>query len=197
MMLEIELKFRCPDPESLERTLAERGLACQSDHLEFDHYYCPPDRDFAATGEAFRLRRVGDANALTYKGPKRTDTTAKVRQEVELDLASGDAAAVTAMTMLEGLRYQPVAIVKKRRKSFATTRDGFTLAITLDACEGVGSFAEIEILAEEPDRERAEAVVHSLARELGLTDVEPRSYLRMTLEAQAGKPGPRNSPASE
>ncbi len=129
------------------------------------------------------MRRIGDSNAFTYKGPKRTDTTAKVRLEVELDIASGEDSAAKAMALVSGLRYEPVAVVRKTRKTANTKRDGFDLVVALDDCEGVGQFVEVEILAEEVDRERAERVLHSLARELGLTEIEPRSYLRMTLES--------------
>ena len=183
-MLEIELKFRCSDPTAIENQLAMLGISLTSQSLEIDHYFRPPDRDYAVTGEAFRLRRIGEHNAFTYKGPKRTDSTAKVRLEVELDVAPGESGAKSAMAMLAGLRFQPVAVVKKTRKSFRTVKDGFEVTITLDDCEGVGRFAEIEILAEEKDRERAEAVVRIFATTLGLKDIEPRSYLRMTLESQ-------------
>lgn len=37
---------------------------------QVDAYLNHPSRNFAQTGEAFRIRRVGDANAITYKGPK-------------------------------------------------------------------------------------------------------------------------------
>ena len=160
-MLEIELKFRCSDPTAIENQLAMLGISLTSQSLEIDHYFRPPDRDYAVTGEAFRLRRIGEHNAFTYKGPKQTDSTAKVRLEVELDVAPGEPGAKSAMAMLAGLRFQPVAVVKKTRKSFRTVKDGFEVTITLDDCEGVGQFAEIEILAEEKDRERAEAVVRT------------------------------------
>ena len=55
----------------------------------------------------------------------------------------------------------------------------------LDRADGLGDFAEIETLAAtESDLPAAQAAVLALANELGLTEVEPRSYLRMSLEAR-------------
>jgi adenylate cyclase, class 2 len=184
-MLEIEVKFRCPDPAAVDARLAALGFGPAAVTSEHDHYYNAPDRDFAVTGEAFRIRRVGDANAFTYKGPKRAGATAKVRTEVELTIADGDVGFETAAALLTGLGYRAVAVVRKSRRSRSSTRSGFAVTVCLDEGEGVGSFAEVEILADEADRVRAEAVVNELATALGLTDVEPRSYLRMTLDAAA------------
>lgn len=186
-MLEIEQKFRCPNPDAIREWLLAAGMADPVLSVEIDTYFNAPDRDFAVTGEAFRLRQVGDRNALTYKGPKRTDTTAKVRLEIELPIESGQTGAESATAMMTSLGFQPVTTVRKSRTAFHTTRSGFEVTICLDRCEDVGSFAEVEILAGEADLPKAERTVRELADELGLTDPEPRSYLRMTLEAMASK----------
>lgn len=186
-MLEIEQKFRCPNPEAIRERLLAAGLAQPDETREADTYFNAPDRDFAVTGEAFRLRQVGERNALTYKGPKRTDTTTKVRLEIELPVEHGPSGANAATAMLTALGFRPVAVVRKTRDAFHTTRNGFAVTICLDHCEGVGSFAEIEILAGEADLSAAEQTIRELEAELGLTEREPRSYLRMTLEALAGK----------
>ena len=59
------------------------------------------------------------------------------------------------------------------------------MEIALDTAEGLGVFAEIETLAHgEADLTAAQQAVLALAGTLGLTEVEPRSYLRMSLEAR-------------
>lgn len=186
-MLEIEQKFRCPNLDAIQDRLLASGLANPNHTEEVDSYFNAPDRDFAVTGEAFRLRQVGDRNALTYKGPKRIDTTAKVRIEIELPIEPGRTGTESATAMMNALGFRPVATVRKSRTAFHTTRNGLAVTICLDRCEGVGSFAEIEILAGESDLPDAEQTIRDIAAELDLTDREPRSYLRMTLEASAGK----------
>src|SRR5437764_14503600 len=91
-MLEIEQKYADADFPHLERRLTEWGAPPGEAHEEADHYFNAPDRDFARTDEAFRLRRVGSSNYLTYKGPKQP-AEVKVRTELEVELRPGDEAA--------------------------------------------------------------------------------------------------------
>jgi len=75
-----------------------------------------------------------------------------------------------------------VAVVRKRRTVYELKRDGFTLEFCIDTVEGVGDFAEIEIMAEQNDYERARDLLQKVAQELGLGSSERRSYLQMLLE---------------
>src|SRR5436190_24259735 len=112
-MLEIEQKFARADFASLERRLADLGARPGVTHDEADHYLNAPDRDFARTGEAFRLRRVGPANFLTYKG-QRQQSAIRICREVEIPLPGGDEAAAQHAELLVLLGYRPVAVVRKR-----------------------------------------------------------------------------------
>ena len=91
-MLEIEQKYARVDFSALRARLAEWDAKGPQVHDEADHYFNAPDRDFARTGEAFRLRRIGAANYLTYKGP-RQQSAIRIRREVEIPLPEGDEAA--------------------------------------------------------------------------------------------------------
>jgi len=182
-MLEIEQKYTGADFALLERRLTEWGAVVGEAHEEADHYFNAPDRDFARTDEAFRLRRVGSANYLTYKGPKqRADV--KVRTELEIALLPGDDAAADMTRLLTHLGYRFVAVVKKRRRTAPLQRDGFSFTVCLDEVDGLGRFAEVEVLASEDRRVDAEQALARLAKELGLSDVERRSYLGQILSAQ-------------
>jgi len=90
-MLEIEMKFAIADFGAIEQQLEQWGARAGAPLDEADHYFNAPDRDFAKTDEAFRLRRIGTNNRITYKGPKQGGP-AKTRTEVELALESGPAA---------------------------------------------------------------------------------------------------------
>ena len=180
-MLEIELKFRADDWDRVRAVLAGWGARPLGTRDEADHYFNAPDRDFARTDEALRLRRVGPRTHFTYKGPRRAAAT-KTRLEIEVPLADGHGPAEDAGRMLVALGYRPVAVVTKRRELFAFPRAGFEVVACLDAVEGVGRFVELEVVAEEARFEPAQAAVLAAAAELGLTTPEPRSYLRMLLE---------------
>src|SRR5262245_2449607 len=84
-MVEVEQKFRDVDFAVLERRLRELGAVEGKQREEADHYFNAPDRDFARTDEALRIRRIGSANCVTYKGPKR-DLQTKTRTEIEVPL---------------------------------------------------------------------------------------------------------------
>jgi adenylate cyclase class 2 len=181
-MLEIEQKFAHPDFAAIERRLAEWGAAFDEEHDEADHYFNAPDRDFAQTDEAFRLRRVGQANFLTYKGPKHA-TSVKTRTELEVPLTDGDRTAEEFTQLLKYLGYRPVAVVRKHRKVYRLQRAGFALAICLDEVAGLGRYAEVEIVAPEEQADAAREVLGRVAADLGLSEVERRSYLGLTLAA--------------
>ena len=78
MPLEIEQKFRVASHAPIEAALAGLGVALSAPLTQVDCYYAHPQRDFAVTDEAFRIRAVGAENYLTYKGPK-LDATTKSR----------------------------------------------------------------------------------------------------------------------
>ena len=194
-MLEVEMKFPGADFASAERRLAEWGAQADPGITEADHYFNAPDRDFARTDEAFRLRRVGSANFLTYKGPKRKDVV-KIRTELEVPLRDGDEAAEQFMQLLVHLGYRPVAVVRKHRRMRHLEREGFALTVCLDEVERLGRFAEVEILAPEEQVDKARTVLADTAAALGLSELERRSYLGMLLASQ-GTPQPANIPEND
>jgi len=183
-MVEVEQKFRGVDFAALEQRLRAAGAIEGERRAEADHYFNAPDRDFARTDEALRIRRTGTANYVTYKGPKR-DLQTKTRTEIEVPLGDGDGAADDFARILVQLCYRPVAVVRKQRRTFRLERDGFQLAVTLDEVAGVGKFAELEIDVGEEKLDAARATLLRVAQELGLADSERRSYLELLLSEQA------------
>ena len=55
--------------------------------------------------------------------------------------------------------------------------------MVLDNAGELGYFAEVELVIEDPSEvAEAELLIKALAAELGLTQYEPKSYLRMWME---------------
>ncbi|MCA1684690.1 MAG: class IV adenylate cyclase [Planctomycetia bacterium] len=184
MRYEIEQKFRTPGHAEVTARLAAIGAEAWPRLDQEDAYLSHPARDFAATHEALRIRRVGDANAVTYKGPKHEGPT-KTREEIEVPFADGAGELGRLSRMFELLGFRQVAVIRKTRTPYRLTHEGRTVEVVLDTAEGVGTFVEVEAIAEgEADLPEAQRVVLSLGAALGLTEVEPRSYLRMALEAR-------------
>jgi adenylate cyclase class 2 len=180
-MLEIEIK--CPVADFtgvLDHLNAWRAVA-DNPIEEADHYFNAPDRDFAQTDEALRVRRIGARNRVTYKGPRRQGP-AKTRTEIEVPLADGDTAADGFCRLLTCLGYRPVAVVRKQRSVYHLQRDGFRLEVCLDTVIDLGRFVEVEIVAPEDDQAHAQQVLQNVAHALALKQTERRSYLEMLVE---------------
>jgi adenylate cyclase class 2 len=186
-MLEIEQKYPRADFAELERLLAAWGATPAVSLEEADHYLNAPDRDFAQTDEVLRLRRIGERNFVTYKGPKRP-ARVKSRTELEAPLAPGDEAAQQFVELFHLLGYRSTAVVRKKRREYQLQRGNFVLTVCLDDVEELGRFAELEILAPEGQEAEAASVLNDTAAALGLYQVEPRSYLGLILAARAAAP---------
>lgn len=185
MRFEVEQKFRAPSHEAVAARLGELGAASAPRLEQEDTYLSHPSRDFAATGEALRLRRVGAWNAITYKGPKREGPT-KTREEVEVPFAEGADGLDRMRRVFEALGFRPVFVVRKVRTPYHLSYQGRPIEVALDAVDGLGTYVEVEAIADgERDLPAAQKAVTELAAALGLGAPEPRSYLRMALEHRA------------
>jgi adenylate cyclase, class 2 len=185
-MLEVEMKFPLADRAAIERQLAKLATEPPQTRIEEDQYFKPPDRDFARTDEALRIRRIGAANFVTYKGPKK-DSQTKTRLEIEVPLGDGDETAADFALLLTHLRYQSVAVVRKTRTIYSLKAEDFPVELCIDDVEAVGRFAELEILAPEEQFGAARDALLALAARLGLKNSERRSYLQMLLEKLGSK----------
>lgn len=189
MSLEVELKFPLVDAatvETLRQRLATLGAEAGEPLDQRDIYLAHPSRDFAQTDEAFRIRCVGDENFLTYKGPL-LDAVAKTRHEIEIATAAGAATCEQLLEMFTRLGFRAVRDVVKRREPFFLLWQDGDVEIVLDNVRDLGWFAELEIIAEDSDRDAARECLFALSRELGLGKSERRSYLRLLLEKDASE----------
>jgi len=173
-MLEIELKVRVPSLDPVREQLTKkRARFCGRVH-EHDIYYNAPHRDFAVTDEAVRVRYTDDHAVVTYKGPKIKKFGLKAREELNFAVESGE----SFETMLSRLGFTRTTEVNKWRESYKLD----TATISLDTVDHLGTFAEIEVIAENED-DNPTAIIEKIAKEIG-ADGEPilESYLEMILD---------------
>jgi adenylate cyclase class 2 len=193
-MYEVEMKVRAAhDP------VREQLAAMDTDHVgvvtQVDTYYNAPDRDFAATDEALRVRREtdhgegaqgeragnngGEHVLLTYKGPL-VDDHSKTREEAETRVADEEAVGA----ILAGLGYDPAATVCKERDRYQVAG----CRVTLDRVADLGTFVEVERhdAVTEENIDRARETVTGLLATLGLDPGESiqTSYLGLLLAQQ-------------
>jgi len=183
MAYEVEMKFPVDDLAALARRLEQLGAAVGEAQSEVDVYFAHPARDFARSDEALRIRRKGRLNFVAYKGPK-IDETTKTRREIDLALPSQAGTAEAWTELFEALGFRRVGEVRKSRRKAAVRWDGRQVEGSLDEVEGLGTFAELELIAEEDQVEPARACICSLAKALGLQQSERRSYLELLLAAE-------------
>lgn len=201
-MYEVEQKYPVADVKAIEDRLGRLGASWHGTAEQVDRYFNHPSRDFAVTDEALRLRSTAAGVAITWKGP-RLDATAKTRREIELPLAlaavpaaaqalaavpaAAEApSAVPAMLdhwteLLEALGFRRVREVAKRRRLATVAWEGAAIEVALDHVADLGDFMELELQADASGIAPAAARIESLARELGCSNAEPRSYLEMLL----------------
>ncbi|MBS0203476.1 MAG: class IV adenylate cyclase [Planctomycetes bacterium] len=179
MLYEVELKFPLSDERRVLALLAELGATAGEPVEQSDHYFNHPSRDFRQTDEAFRIRSVGMANCVTYKGPK-LDASTKMRREIEVPFADGAAAEQMAAIFL-ALGFRSVRKVRKNRTPWKLTWNGRLYDLALDRVPSVGTFLEIELIADETGRDEARQAILDLAQRLSLVHPERRSYLELVL----------------
>lgn len=182
-MFEVEQKFRVDGFAEIETHLARLGAEIGNPIEQVDTYFAHPQRDFAATDEALRIRQVGDENFVTYKGPK-IDSQTKTRREIELPFASGELSAEQLRELLQELSFTAVAAVRKTRRHAAVPWGGWQFDIALDEVDRVGTFVELEVTADESQLDDARSQLHGLAAELHLHQVERTSYLELLLAVE-------------
>jgi adenylate cyclase class 2 len=187
-LFEVELKFPLAAKETLLselRTLAAvEGVRVR----QSDQYFQHPARDLRTTGEAFRLRRSGDENCLTYKGP-RVDSSTKTRREIEVPMSHGDDAARLALELLTALGFTPAGVVTKSRSPWTFVWQGREFCACIDNVDGLGEYLELETLANPDDLSAARQDLLALAEKLQLRNPEHRSYLNLLQAATSRAEG--------
>ncbi len=173
-MIEVEVKARS-GPEVADKILAMGAVLKGTEH-HHDIYFNSPTRDFRRTDEALRIRIKEEGARLTYKGPK-LDSRTKSRLELTMELDNP-----TAMEkILAELGFRPSGEVRKRRTKYTLGEVTFAL----DDVDGLGSFLEIEALAEDDWADKQERVL-AILQSLGQGESIRKSYLEL-LEEQHQK----------
>jgi len=169
----VEVKAYAGDLKEVEAKIRGMGAEPTWEGEQVDTYYNHPERDFAKTDEALRIRKEKGINSLTYKGPK-VDELSKTREEIKFSIENAEVAG----KMLEKLGFSVVGVVKKHRKKFKLG----DLKISLDRVENLGDFVEIEALdtdLSEQDVSKTRDRILSVMDELNLTKRERTSYLEL------------------
>jgi adenylate cyclase class 2 len=181
-MLEVELKVKIPSLDPVREQLVAKNAVSKGRVHEHDIYYNAPHRDFGRTDEAVRVRFTNDHAVVTYKGPKIKTFGLKAREELNFAVECGE----TFEKMLDRLGFTKTLEVNKWRENYAYRG----ASVSLDSVDGLGTFAEIEIIAEGEEDNPAEKI-EAIAKEIGVAGTPLlESYLELLLaEKGQGKRG--------
>lgn len=170
------MKAKINDKKEVLEKINEIGGKYSHTEKQHDIYYNAPNKDYAKTDEALRIREIPDGDdfkrVLTYKGPK-IDTKSKTRKEVEVTINDTD----NMNEILLNLGFKPSAIVNKIRRVF----DYEDYTITLDKLDKLGYYMEIEFIAKEGSNiEEIRNNIIKIFEKLGITSgFERVSYLEL------------------
>lgn len=184
---EVEQKYPIRDASRTLAELERLGVAWRAVIHQSDLYFAHPQRDFARTDEALRIRSVRwedrQENCVTYKGP-RLEAQTKTREELEVALAAGDGGVEPFAMILTRLGFREVTRVNKRRRVGSLEWSSFDIEVAWDEVEAVGSFLELEVVTDPAGLADAQQAIQALGQAIGLPDVERRSYLELVLDQQ-------------
>ncbi len=177
-MLEVELKVKVPSLDPVREQLVRKRAQFLKKVHEHDIFYNAPHRDFGITDEAVRVRYTGDHAVVTYKGPKLKTFGLKAREELNIAVESGE----TFETMLDRLGFKRTLEVNKWRETYELG----TASVSLDTVDGLGTFAEIEVIVQN-EADNPTAMIEQIAKEIGV-EGEPilASYLELLLAKKSG-----------
>lgn len=175
-MLEIELKVKVDSLDLIRKNLNDHHAEFTGRQHEHDIYYNAPHRDFGSTDEAMRVRYTDGPALVTYKGRKLREYGLKAREELNTAVESGE----VFEQILDRLGFTRTAEVNKWRENYRLGNASFAL----DKVENLGTFVEVEIMAETNGSQAADQI-QKIAKEMGISG-EPilASYLELLLSKQ-------------
>ena len=180
-MIEVEYKYAVNSLETLQSELDRLNAKFIETVHQEDFYFDHLLDDFRKKDVAFRIRKSGSVAWLTYKGPNQ-DAVGKIRDEHEVQLENAGAADVM-QKILVGVGFRAVTPVRKSRKRFSLLVDTTKVEVCLDEVEGLGTFAEIELIVkDEAAVAKAKETIQTISDQLGLSDPIRTSYLDLLLE---------------
>jgi adenylate cyclase, class 2 len=164
-MKEVEVKARVSDLDALQTTIEKLGIKFSKPVTQNDLVFAERLDNFteSLSGVNFlRIRKQGNKTLLTLKRPEANETVSFER-EVEIYDAE------PMRQIIEFLGFKLAVRVNKKRRQ-AKHRD---LELCLDDVEGLGTFIEVEKMAEENDDSlKIQKELYTFLKQFGITDAD-------------------------
>jgi adenylate cyclase class 2 len=137
---EVKIEVDRGDLPEIRRRLLELGFQQKAERAKEENLLMDfVDGALTASGSALRLRKYGQKQVLTYKGPRVEDSHLKIREEIETELGDFD----QMKRVLEALGMKVCFEYGKFREKFLYGKASGSLEVCVDETP-VGCFVEIE-----------------------------------------------------
>lgn len=141
------------DLENLLSKIEREHFELVDDNTEEDTYFTDKDLEFIQDRICLRTRKTNeDRLELTYKPRSDSNQDRYGKREVNIRINPED--YLDIKYVIDRLGYLEYVSFKKHRRTYTKTIDGYVHNIMIDNIEGVGNYAEFEILSDsEEDKE--------------------------------------------
>lgn len=180
LLIEVEIKAKIKSFNKIKEILIQMGAVQKKVIVMEDYYFKHPNKDFAKTDEALRLRKTNEKKYLTYKGPK-IDELTKTREEIEVEIDEIEKFKV----ILIKLGFIEVPRILKKREIYEINK----IKICLDEVQFIGKYIELEIEAiNDQDRINKVDKLIKFAESIGIKkeDFIRKSYLELVKDEIKG-----------
>lgn len=183
-MREIEIKIKLNDLENTRlQTWIDANLQASGESEQLEYYLNNPNQTFLFThklgykdaADYLRVRFEKAGGSVCLKRFKIDQETAASENLAEMEYKVDDAEA--ALELFSALGYTEQTKVLKRRRKYSNTE----VEIVIDDVEGLGKFAEIELLEQVEDFQAGREKLRQVLREIGFETVVEcsRGYVSM------------------
>ena len=188
-MVEVEVKIPVGDLNEVRVYLQKAGFAHAGSRIEKDTYFDGGINGIRKSGQALRVRQILDCDTgekkaeINFKG-KKIDSVSMSRPEYETTVGDGE---IAGKILLEAGFFPVKPSVIKKREMLVCGE----MTACLDEVEGLGTFLELEILADdESGRAPALRKIEAILTGMGCTmeDTTRVSYLTQLSRMEERRP---------
>lgn len=162
MYRELELKFKLSSEKLFIDTLNQKGISLSLPVTQRDIVFFRKGKGYPDLPDGEPVIRIRQQNNTFSTALKKYQNGVTDRLELELEISD----PVIFQKYLEQLDIIPLVTVRKQRQE-ACYKD---VSINLDHVDDLGVFAEIEILSEDSNVDKATKRLYAIAKELGLEE---------------------------
>ena len=156
-LIELEAGYKLTDFENILKKIKEYDYKLNYRVTEQDTYYTDKDLEFIKNRICLRTRKVNNESLeLTFKPRSDANTEKYGKKEVNIQLKVEDLEDIKFI--IKNLGYDEYVSFIKHRTVYSKEEFGFEHNIMLDEIEGVGYFAELELISHnETEKEQLHA----------------------------------------